>query len=118
MAASADPSGEWQVQDGSATVKIRKCGAAYCGYIATARTPGKDTKNPDPSKRSRSVIGMEVLINLKPAGDNAWSGLTYNAEDGQIYTANISLVSESSLAIKGCVPQGGMCGSETWSRVK
>ena len=118
-AAVADPAGEWRVQDGSATVKIRKCGAAYCGYVASTRGPsGKDEKNPDPAKRNRSVIGIEVLINLKPAGDNVWTGLTYNAEDGQIYNAKVSLQGEQSLSIQGCVPQGGMCGSEVWSRLK
>ena len=116
--ARADPSGVWRVADGTATVRIRKCGPAFCGFVASAATPGKDEKNPDPRKRNRSVIGIEVLINLKPAGANVWSGTTYNAEDGQIYVAKVSLQSEQALQIEGCVPNGGMCGSETWSRVK
>jgi uncharacterized protein (DUF2147 family) len=64
------------------------------------------------------VIGLEVLINMKPAGPNVWSGTTYNAEDGQLYNAKISLENEQSLQIQGCVPNGGLCGSETWSRVR
>ncbi|HYP57656.1 MAG TPA: DUF2147 domain-containing protein [Beijerinckia sp.] len=118
-AASADPLGEWRVADGTATVQIKKCGANLCGYVASTSTPaGKDEKNPDPSKRSRSVLGIEVLINLKPEGNNIWSGITYNAEDGQLYTAKVSMKSEAALQIQGCVPNGGLCGSETWSRVK
>jgi uncharacterized protein (DUF2147 family) len=117
--ASADPAGEWRVQDGTATIRIRKCGAAYCGFVAsTISAPGKDEKNPDPGRRGRSVIGIETLINMHPAGENLWSGTTYNAEDGQTYSAKMSMQGEHALKIEGCVPGGGPCGSETWSRVR
>jgi uncharacterized protein (DUF2147 family) len=118
-AAVADPAGEWRVQDGTATIRISRCGAGYCGRIASTVSPaGRDEKNPDPSKRNRSVIGLEVLINMRPAGENVWSGTTYNAEDGQMYGAKMSLQSEQALKIEGCAPGGGPCGSETWARVR
>lgn len=118
-AAVADPAGEWRVADGTATIRIRKCGVAYCGTIAsTISAAGKDEKNPDPSKRNRSVIGIEALINMKPNGENSWAGTTYNAEDGQYYQAKISMQGEQSLKIEGCAPGGAACGSETWTRVR
>lgn len=118
-AALADPIGEWRVADGTATIRIHRCGVALCGNVATTvSTPGKDDRNPDPSKRNRSVLGMEVLINMRPAGDNLWSGMSYNADDGQYYATKISLDSASSLKIEGCAPGGGACGSQTWSRVQ
>jgi uncharacterized protein (DUF2147 family) len=117
--ANADPIGEWRVADGTATVRISKCSAALCGFVASTRSaPGKDVRNPDASKRSRSVIGIEVLINLRPAGDNVWTGTTYNAEDGLLYNATVSQAGAQSLQIKGCGANGGVCGSETWTRVK
>ncbi len=118
-AALANPIGEWRVADGTATIRIHRCGAALCGNVATtASTPGKDDRNPDPSKRNRSVLGMEVLIDMRPAGENLWSGTSYNADDGQYYSAKISLEGESSLKIEGCAPGGGACGSQTWTRVQ
>lgn len=118
-AALASPAGEWRVADGSATVRIRHCGADLCGFIAhTATPPGKDTKNPDPRKRNRSVIGLEVLINMKKARTNLWNGTTYNAEDGQLYSASMWQTDEKTLNIRGCAPGGGVCGSEAWTRVK
>jgi uncharacterized protein (DUF2147 family) len=117
--ALADPIGDWRVADGTATVRIKKCGAALCGYVLATSTPaGRDDRNPDPSKRGRSVIGLEVLINMQKAAENVWSGTTYNAEDGQTYSAKISLQSEQALQIQGCVSGGGPCGSETWNRIK
>jgi uncharacterized protein (DUF2147 family) len=118
-AGPASPAGEWRVSDRTATIRIRKCGAGYCGFIAgTASTPGKDEKNPDPSKRGRSVIGIEVLINMRPAGANLWVGTTYNAEDGQMYSAKMTMQGETQLRIEGCGTGGGACGSETWTRLR
>ena len=114
-AAKADPVGEWRVADGTATIRIRKCGANFCGFVASATTPGKDIRNPDPAKRDRSTIGIEVLFNLKTVG-NTYTGETYNADDGQVYIATLTPMG-SSMEIKGCVPNGGACGSETWTLV-
>lgn len=118
-AAPAGPIGYWRVADGSATVRIHHCGRALCGYIArTASAPGKDVNNPDPRKRNRSVLGMEVLINMLRKGPNLWAGKTYNADDGQIYAATISMAGPNKLKIRGCIPGSSVCGSETWSRVR
>jgi uncharacterized protein (DUF2147 family) len=118
-AAMADPVGEWRVADGTATVRIRHCGSDLCGFIAaTVGTPGKDAKNPDPRKRNRSVIGLEILINMKRAGANLWNGATYDAEDGQLYSASIWQTDANTLNIKGCTPGSGVCGSQSWTRIK
>lgn len=117
--ASADPIGDWRVGDGSATVRIGKCGAALCGVVASTRSaPGRDIKNPDPAKRRRSVIGIQVLSNMRPAGASAWIGTSYNAEDGQTYEARMSMQGDQALTLQGWVPNGGACGSETWTRVR
>ena len=64
------------------------------------------------------MLGIEVLINLQPKGAKVWTGTTYNAEDGLLYNATVTEESAASLQIKGCGANGGVCGSETWSRVK
>lgn len=114
--ASADPVGDWRTADG-ATVRIKKCGGGLCGIVAaTPGAPGKDVRNPDPAKRSRSVLGIQVL-NLQPRGEKVWSGSSYNAEDGLMYGATLTETGPSSVQIKGCA-SGGACGSENWSRVR
>lgn len=115
-AAWADPLGEWRVADGTATIRIHRCGGALCGNVATTVSdPGKDIRNPDPRKRNRSVLGMEVLINMRPVAPNLWSGTSYNADDGQYYSTQLSMYGEA-LKISGCAPGGGPCGSQVWSR--
>jgi uncharacterized protein (DUF2147 family) len=116
LAAAGGPSGEWAVGDGSAIVRISKCGGGFCGFVARGE-PGRDYRNPNPAKRNRSVIGIQVLFNLR-GGPTTWSGQTYNAEDGQMYDASITLMGPSTLKIEGCVPGGGACGSQTWTRAR
>ena len=112
--AAAGPTGNWVVADHTAVVRITKCGGNFCGYVAKGQ-PGKDIRNPDPRKRNRSVIGIQVMFSMKPSGPNSWSGETYNADDGQIYNGKIT-VEGGSLLVEGCVPGGGVCGSQTWTR--
>ena len=114
--AAEGPSGEWVVADHTAVVRISKCGGGYCGFVAKGQ-PGKDYRNPDPKKRNRSVIGIQVMFSMKQSGPNSWSGETYNAEDGQIYNGKITASGET-LQVEGCVPGGGVCGSQTWTRAR
>jgi uncharacterized protein (DUF2147 family) len=111
------PVGEWAVEDGAAHIRIVPCGGALWGVIAWTKTPGgKDENNPDPAKRTRSVIGMPILINMQPS-EKQWEGQVYNAENGETYKSNISLAGADQLRIEGCVLGGLICGGETWTRV-
>ena len=114
--AAEGPSGEWVVADHTAVVRIQRCGGGYCGFVAKGQQAVKDYRNPDPSKRGRSVVGIEVMFNMKQSGPESWSGETYNADDGQVYNGKITLTSPSSLNVAGCVPGGGICGSQNWTR--
>ena len=116
-AARRSPVGAWLVEDGEGQIRIEECGANLCGYVSAAKNPGeKDRKNPDPELRGRSVMGMPILIDMKPSG-NRWNGRIYNAKDGKTYSANISLKSGDTLRVEGCAFGGLICGGQTWSRV-
>jgi uncharacterized protein (DUF2147 family) len=118
--ASADPIGNWRDADGDAVVRIQECGSdALCGYVASAADPTqRDMRNPDPSKRDRTIVGMEVLIDLKKQGADTWGGTSYNAEIGQTFSAKVTQKGDDTVDVEGCAPGGGNCGTETWTRVK
>ncbi len=115
-AAAAQPAGEWLVADGSARIRIEPCRGALWGVIAWSQNPGTDENNPDPAKRSRSIIGLPILLDMKPAEPNRWEGEVYNAENGKTYNSRISLVKDNVLRIEGCL-LGFLCGGENWTRV-
>ena len=118
---AAEPIGDWMVADKVAVVRVAPCAPdapALCGNIVWTKGPPRtDRNNPDPAKRSRSTMGMEILTGMKPTEANRWEGEIYNAEDGKNYSGRISLVSENVLRIEGCV-LGILCGGQNWNRAK
>ncbi|WGJ13027.1 DUF2147 domain-containing protein [Methylocapsa sp. D3K7] len=115
--AAASPVGEWLVEDGDARIRIQECGNNLCGVVSAAKNAqDTDRKNPNPELRHRPILGMPVLLDMKPAKGNHWEGQIYNAKDGQTYTANISLNDPQRLRVEGCV-FGFLCGGQNWTRV-
>jgi uncharacterized protein (DUF2147 family) len=117
-ALAADPTGDWRVADGVANIRVAECNGSMWGVVAWEKTPGgRDTNNPDVSKRSRPTLGMPILIDMKKkTGVDQWEGQVYNAKDGQFYSSTIKPVGSDQLEIQGCV-LGFLCGGETWTRV-
>ncbi|MFN3350403.1 DUF2147 domain-containing protein [Pseudorhodoplanes sp.] len=116
-ALAGDPTGEWLVEDGSATIRIAICSGSLWGVVGWEKVPGgQDTQNPDPAKRSRPTLGMPILIDMKPSGTDKWAGRIYNAKDGKMYDASVDLQTDNALRVRGCVLGGLFCGGETWAR--
>src|SRR5215471_21523306 len=69
---AATPKGDWLVEDKDAIIRIDSCGSALCGTIVwTKKQGGLDENNPDPAKRSRPIMGSQLLLGMKPASDDA-----------------------------------------------
>ncbi|GJE16477.1 DUF2147 domain-containing protein [Methylobacterium marchantiae] len=121
-APSKDPSGTWLTKDGRAKIRIDHCGANICGKVVWLKTPTTETgaprtdaKNPDPKKRSRPVIGLQLIEGLAP-DEEKFSGDIYNIDEGKIYQVSLERESGSELSVSGCLLKV-LCGSETWTRV-
>jgi len=113
----ADPRGLWRTQDG-ATVRVASCGGAICGTMVSP-APGKsntDVDNPDPDKRQRSVVGVEVMISMTPNGPIKWSGRLYSLAGGQTVNGSIVEVDDRTIRVEGCA--GPFCGSEMMTRIR
>jgi uncharacterized protein (DUF2147 family) len=113
------PIGEWTVEGSGGRVQIRPCGKALCGIVSAAKNPNDtDRNNADASKRNRPVIGMPVLIDMKPTKKDRWEGQVYNANDGKTYAANIAMKKPNVLRVEGCALGGLACGGQNWTRAK
>lgn len=121
-----DPVGVWLIEDGRARIRIERCGSLekqICGYVVWLKsttnddgTPRIDVKNPDAKKRSRSTLGHQMMMGLKPAEDR-YEGKVYDSEEGKFVDVGISMDGPDELAIHGCMLKI-LCGSQTWTRVK
>ena len=117
------PEGTWLSQDGGTKVRLSDCGGKLCGTVVWLNEPidrstGKpktDKHNPDPAKRARPLIGLQIASGLAPHGPNKWSGRIYNADDGHVYQASLRVESPSTVKVQGCVLLL-LCKSNVWTR--
>jgi uncharacterized protein (DUF2147 family) len=123
-ARAEEPVGNWLTEGGKSRIKIADCGGALCGTIAWLKEPndpdtGKpktDKNNSDASKRSRPLIGVQIVLGMKPAGEGKWAGQVYNAEDGKTYSGNLTFTGSNSLQLQGCALGGLVCKGQTWTK--
>jgi uncharacterized protein (DUF2147 family) len=119
-----EPTGVWLTQGHDAHIQVSRCGAGICGRIVWLRDPidpktnqpQVDDKNPNPALQQRPIIGLSLLIGMRPSGPAKWSGQIYNADDGHTYTAHVTARNDGTLEVQGCVAGGVICGGETWTR--
>ena len=124
-ALAADPNGVWLTQTGGSRIRLADCAGALCGTIIWLKEPtdpdtGKpklDKNNSDASKRARPLIGVQIVLGMKPAGAGKWTGQVYNAEDGKTYSGNLTYSGGNSLQLQGCALGGLVCKSQTWTKV-
>jgi uncharacterized protein (DUF2147 family) len=123
---AADPLGTWYTAEQKGQVRISTCGGALCGTLVWLKEPndpdtGKpktDKENADASKRSRPLIGVQIVLSMKPSGTpDQWKGEVYNSRDGNTYTGYFTLTGPDTAELKGCA-MGIICKTEAWTRAK
>jgi uncharacterized protein (DUF2147 family) len=123
-ALAADAKGTWLTEPGTSRIRIADCGGTLCGTIVWLKEtndpetgkPKLDKANADSSKRSRPLMGTTIVIGMKPAGTDKWSGQVYNAEDGKTYSGSITMQGANALKLEGCALGGFLCKPQSWTR--
>lgn len=120
-----DPGGTWVVEDGRARIRLERCGSAQdrvCGYIVWTRDPldgrgqpYRDVNNPDQDKRSRPLLGHQLIMGLKPTSEGRFEGEIYSAEEGKTYSIYLWRESSDRLKLKGCMLKL-LCSTQTWQQ--
>ena len=126
MAAFAqDVVGKWKLEDGTAIVEVYKQGDVFNGKIVWLQnpteadgTPAIDNLNPDPKLRTRQVLGLNMLNNLKKVGNEYTGGSIYDPGNGKTYNCSMK-VEGDVLKVRGSLDKRGLIGrTMDWFRVK
>lgn len=117
---AADPAGLWRSETGKSRYRVSRCGSGICVNIAwIVEGPDvRDEHNPDPTKRNRRVIGIEIVSNAKPAGRDRWEGRIYNFKDGKTYSVRATLQTPDRMRFAACVAGGLLCLTQHLTRLK
>jgi uncharacterized protein (DUF2147 family) len=123
--------GIWNNDDGRAKIEIFDCSGRFCGKIVWLGKPlyppddklgmgGKprvDRENPDPAKKTRQILGLQIMDGFIYHGNAVWEkGHIYDPESGKTYQGKITLVSPQRLRLKGFVGIPLFGRSTTWTR--
>ena len=123
-ALAADPFATWLTEDKKGKIHIVNCGGALCGNLVWIQEPTDpetnkpklDKHNVDASKQGRPLLGIPIVLDMKPNGADKWEGQVYNAEDGNTYSGSFAMTGANSAQLKGCIMGGLLCKAQTWTR--
>lgn len=116
-ATPADILGTWINQAGDGLIEIATHDGVYEGTIrgGTDGQDRKDSNNPDPALRDRSLQGLKILGNLTYRGNNKWvGGWIYDPNNGKTYKCKLKLIDNNTLQIRGYIGVSVFGRTETW----
>lgn len=117
--------GKWKLSDGTAIVEVYQDGEVYNGKIVWLQNPTEpdgspavDNNNPDTKLRSRQLIGLNMLSDLKAKDGEYSGGMIYDPGNGKTYYCSMS-VEGDVLKVRGSLDKRGFLGrTMDWFRVK
>jgi uncharacterized protein (DUF2147 family) len=125
-AESQTPVGVWLHPNGRIQAEIAPCGDRLCGKIVWFKWPNDaqglplvDLKNPDPALRTRPLLGLALLYDLRRTGEHTWDdGKIYNPDDGANYHARMSIEDDGTLRVRAYVLLPIFGETQIWTRVR
>jgi uncharacterized protein (DUF2147 family) len=102
--------GKWMSAENNLSVEVYKSGDEFKAKIVwfkehphTTMEEWPDKNNPDPALRTRKVLGMDVLSDLKyNASSKSWEdGTIYDAQSGHEWSASAYIDNKGLLKVKG-----------------
>jgi len=104
--------GKWISEEKNCIVQIYKTGGRFSAKLiwfddkddkSQPMESRTDYKNPNPTLRTRKLLGMEVLENLtyNPETSSWENGIIYDARTGHKWSSAASLVSNNKLKVTG-----------------
>ena len=108
--------GRWLTDDHAAIVAVRPCGEKLCGRIEKIldpKAPENDVNNPDPDRRSRSLVGTPIFWSFVQSGSGWTDGRAYDPKTGNIYRSKLIVLENGKLKVTGCVLF--LCRSRYWT---
>ena len=121
-----DITGIWWNDIKTSKIKVDKKDGKYIGtivYLIPEKyfngVPEKDTKNPDPALRDRSILNLQILNGLQyNIADKEWAGgLIYDPKSGKTYDCFVWLEGKDTLQLKGFVAGMRWLGRKSaWTR--
>ena len=115
--------GQWLTEGEKAVVEIFRSEDRYCGKIVWLKEPKNpdgsevlDTENPDPAKRSRTVLGLNLVWGFRYDENQGWvDGSIYDPDNGKTYSCKMNFEGDA-LKVRGYVGISLFGRTTVWKR--
>jgi uncharacterized protein (DUF2147 family) len=119
----SSPVGLWQDED--ALFEIYDSQGTLSGRIVSVKNEsaveGKtrtDIHNPDPTKRTRPIIGLVMMSGFVKQSSTHWDhGTIYDPRNGSTYSCSMDLDGPDIIKVRGYIGVSLLGRTETWTRV-
>jgi len=122
--------GIWKTEMDESKVEVFTCGDKICGKIVWLKnpvytdsrdgevgTPLLDRKNPDPGRKNRPIIGLQIMDGFTELGGNTWgNGTCYDPKSGNTYRGKIHLAAPDRLELRGFIGIPLFGRTSVWTR--
>ena len=118
--------GKWQTIDDAtgkpkSVVEITQNNGVYSGKVVKISDPERAKLNLKCEKctddrKNQSIVGLEIIRGMKPAGSEFDSGTILDPENGKVYTSKMWLEGANTLKVRGYV--GFFFRTQTWKRIQ
>jgi uncharacterized protein (DUF2147 family) len=102
-----DIAGDWLRNDGSARIHVASCGPQMCA----TNTWIKD-------ETSGEFVGDRLVMTLRPQGTSRLVGAAFDVRRNMIYSVQISINNGDSMRTHGCLVEGIVCKTMSWTRTQ
>jgi len=116
--------GVWYNTEKTAKVEILKKGSAFIGKIVWLKDtnpggkPAVDKDNPDAKLKTRPLMGLNLLEDLKYDSGMWEDGTIYDPKTGKTYSCQVTLKSKDVLEVKGYIGFSLIGRTVEWTKAK
>lgn len=107
--------GRWITQSGNLEVNIAPCGDALCG-TAVKVLANHSMSNSGTEMTGAPALGLVILRDFVPDGENLWRGHIYDRENGKTYRCEMSVKSADELSIRPYIGISLFGQTQIWRR--
>ena len=109
--------GQYWTPAKNAKIQIYKQNGLYYGKTVWTERSGLDTLNPDPRKRSESLLGLVFLTDFEYDDGKYVDGEIYDPQTGNIYSCKMWLQDNGDLKARGYIGISLFGRSEVFERI-
>lgn len=111
--------GYYIVPSKEGAIRIYEEQGKYYGKIILNKDPNKlDANNPDKTKQTRKLLGLNILNSFTFDGDDLWmDGTIYDPKNGKTYSCKITRNANGDLNIRGFIGVSILGRTEIFTKI-